>query len=148
MSQKCQNFWQNWQNKNLAGAKKFSARKKFGERPKNFCAENFSFLFAHKNFLSGKKDFCGHFSKGVVREVKIFRAEILTFFCWFTHKTSKFYCQFFGLKRKNFYYWFKAKVKKCLKNAKIFGKIGKIKIWLGLKDFPRKNFDLFLLIYT
>ena len=79
MSQKCQNFWQNWQNKNLAGAKKFSARKKFGERPKNFCAENFSFLFAHKNFLSGKKDFCGHFSKGVVREVKIFRAKILTF---------------------------------------------------------------------
>ena len=109
MSQKCQNFWQNWQNKNLGGAKKFSARKKFGERPKNFCAENFSFLFAHKNFLSGKKDFCGHFSKGVVREVKIFRAKILTFFCWFTHKTSKFYCQFFGLKRKNFYYWFKAK---------------------------------------
>ena len=79
MSQKCQNFWQNWQNKNLAGAKKFSARKKFGERPKNFCAENFSFLFAHKNFLSGKKDFCDHFSKGVVREVKIFRAKILDF---------------------------------------------------------------------
>jgi len=22
MSQKCQNFWQNWQNKNLGGAKK------------------------------------------------------------------------------------------------------------------------------
>jgi len=27
MSQKCQNFWQNWPNKNLAGAKKFSAQK-------------------------------------------------------------------------------------------------------------------------